>query len=201
MSQAHGHHLVAVLYARADSHYKETPWADVWDAGRDALRWTGGLPVVAHPPCRAWGRLRHFAKPREDEKSLALDAVRQVRRWGGVLEHPASSTLWAAAKLPRPGEVPDKFGGYSIEVDQVHWGHRAQKRTWLYIVGCRELPHLPRHDKVHTAVVRPRKGAHQDSFLTKREREMSPPAFAKWLLAIALRTRPRRRGRLSFRPL
>lgn len=204
MSQAHGHHLVAVLYARADSHYKETPWADVWDAGRDALRWTGGLPVVAHPPCRAWGRLRHFAKPREDEKSLALDAVRQVRRWGGVLEHPASSTLWAAAKLPRPGEVPgevpDEFGGYSIEVDQVHWGHRAQKRTRLYIVGCRELPHLPRHDKVHTAVVRPRKGAHQDSFLTKREREMSPPAFAKWLLAIALRTRPRRRGRLSFRP-
>ena len=94
---------VAVLFARADSCYKALPGCDVWDAERDARRWPGGCPVVAHPPCRAWGRLRHFAKPRPDEKALALWAVEQVRKFGGVLEHPASSTLWPAAGLPAPG--------------------------------------------------------------------------------------------------
>ncbi len=62
---------VAVLYARADSNYRALDRCDVWDAERDARRWPGGVPVVAHPPCRAWGRLRAFAKPREDEKALA----------------------------------------------------------------------------------------------------------------------------------
>ncbi len=38
---------VAVLFARADSHYKALPGSDVWDAERDALRWPGGCPVVA----------------------------------------------------------------------------------------------------------------------------------------------------------
>jgi hypothetical protein len=44
--------------------------------------------------------LRHFAKPRADEKNLARLAVALVREFGGVLEHPANSTLWPAQKLP-----------------------------------------------------------------------------------------------------
>lgn len=95
--------MISVLFARADSNYKALPSVDVWDAERDARTWPGGNPVVAHPPCRAWGRLRHFAKPRPDEKALAIFAVDQVRKWGGVLEHPASSTLWTEAGLPAPG--------------------------------------------------------------------------------------------------
>lgn len=35
-----------------------------------------------------------------DEKALALWAVEQVRKFGGVLEHPKRSTLWPAAGLP-----------------------------------------------------------------------------------------------------
>lgn len=93
---------VAVLFARADSCYKEMPECDVWDIDRDARKWAGGSPVVAHPPCRAWGRLRTFAKPRKGERLLATWSVRQVRKWGGVLEHPASSTLWPKAGRVRP---------------------------------------------------------------------------------------------------
>ena len=78
---------ITVLFARRDSVYK-TMGADVWDADRNALYWRGGNPVVAHPPCRAWGRLRKFAKPQPGELDLARFAVAQVRRYGGVLEHP-----------------------------------------------------------------------------------------------------------------
>ncbi|WP_202122885.1 hypothetical protein, partial [Escherichia coli] len=76
---------IAVLFARVDSNYKAMPECDVFDIERDARTFAGGMPVVAHPPCRAWGRLRKFAKPRPDEKALALFAVAQVRAFGGVL--------------------------------------------------------------------------------------------------------------------
>lgn len=33
---------VAVLFARADSVYKELSGTDVWDIRRDATRWPGG---------------------------------------------------------------------------------------------------------------------------------------------------------------
>ena len=46
---------VAILFARSDSYYKTLPECDVWDIERDARKWPGGAPVVAHPPCRAWG--------------------------------------------------------------------------------------------------------------------------------------------------
>lgn len=59
------------LFVRPGSCYFELA-ASAFDASRDARRYVGSLPVVAHPPCRAWGRLRHMAKPRHDEKALAL---------------------------------------------------------------------------------------------------------------------------------
>lgn len=181
---------VAVLYARKDSVYKIYPWADVWDAERDARKWPGGAPVVAHPPCRAWGRLRGFAKPRPDEKALAIHAVAQVRQWGGVLEHPKASTLFDELGLPKPGNPVDDWGGYTIEVEQVHWGHKAVKPTWLYIVGCYALPRMPTF-KVATAAIRAKPGQRS---VTKTEREATPEPFARWLMTIAMRSRPRRRA-------
>src|SRR5689334_16938297 len=86
---------VAVLYARSDSIYKTMKECDVWDIERDARNYPGGMPVICHPPCRAWGQLAHMAKPRQDEKDLARHAVKMVRTNGGVLEHPATSRLWA----------------------------------------------------------------------------------------------------------
>lgn len=76
---------VAVLFARQDSTYKGLPDVDVYDIERDARTFQGGMPVVAHPPCRAWGRLRTFANPRPDEMNLARPAVALVREFGRVL--------------------------------------------------------------------------------------------------------------------
>ena len=82
---------VAVLFARPDSIYKTFPAIDVFDELRDARTFRGGCPVVAHPPCRAWSRMKAFAKPKPWEKDLARWAVQVVRENGGVLEHPQSA--------------------------------------------------------------------------------------------------------------
>lgn len=167
---------VSVLFARSDSCYFELV-ADVWDAKRDARNYTASNPVVCHPPCRGWGRLRHWAKPRPDEKALALFAVEQVRRCGGVLEHPWGSTLWHAANLPHPGKV-DAWGGWTLLVDQGWWGHAAPKPTYLYIVGCtrENVGELP--VQLHRAEGRTLK-------LSPADRERTPPAFARFLVQLA----------------
>ena len=95
---------VAVLFARADSVYTTLPGVEEYDMERDARTYDGPWPVVAHPPCRAWGLLRHMANPRADERNLARLAVALVREFGGVLEHPQASTLWPAQRLPAPGQ-------------------------------------------------------------------------------------------------
>ena len=134
--------MPAILFVRRDSVYKSIAGCDCWDVDRDARLWPGGEAVVAHPPCRTWGNMAHFAKAPPWEKHLAVLAVDFVRMYGGVLEHPAYSRLWQAQRMPRPGEPPDGWGGYTILVEQCWFGHRARKRTWLYIVGV-EPQRLP----------------------------------------------------------
>lgn len=182
--------MIAALFTRADSVYKALPGVDAWDAQRDARQFPGDRPVVAHPPCRAWGRLRQFAsKVRPDEKALGPWAVAQVRACGGVLEHPRQSTLWEHCGLPLPGAEADAWGGYTIEVDQFHWGHKAQKRTWLYIVGVplSLLPPMPMRGGQPTHCVRPTKYYPRLPSITKAEREHTPRELCRWLVEAAQR--------------
>ena len=180
---------VAVLFARRDSVYKTIPGCDVWDFDRDATLWPGGAPVIAHPPCRAWGRLRHFANPRPGERDLALWAVGAVRRYGGVLEHPVATKLWPEAGLPVPGNR-DNFGGWTLPVYQHWFGHRAQKATLLYICGSdpADLPPLPLRLDEPTHVVQSRKRTGSRPHITKAEREHTPPELADWLCHVARRS-------------
>lgn len=186
---------VAVLFARSDSVYKTLPGTDVWDQERDARRWPGGGTVVAHPPCRAWAGLSHLAKPADDEAALAVWAVEQVRRNGGVLEHPKRSQLWPALGLPQPGEF-DEFGGWTLPVHQWWWGHKAEKATLLYIVGCppEECPPIPvrfgRPEYIIGTSGRRADGSRLERPETpKADREHTPPAMAAWLVELARRCR------------
>lgn len=180
--------MVSVLFARADSNYKALPGVDVWDAERDARTWPGGTPVVAHPPCRAWGRLRKFARPRKGERALAIFAVRQVRKYGGVLEHPVGSLLWKRAGLPAPGQR-DRFGGWTLGVNQHWWGHRAEKATLLYICGVepREIPPIPLRLDYPTHVVQSSQRSDYRPHISKAEREHTPPELCIWLVELAER--------------
>lgn len=165
---------VAALFVRRDSHYKRMPAVDAFDADRDALTWRGGCPAVFHPPCRAWGRYASVAKPRPGERELALWAVEQCRRWGGVVEHPLSSALWREVGCLTPG-VRDAFGGVFITVQQSAFGHRAEKATGLYIVGA-PVPVLP-FDLAPAVVPVER--------MCRAEREATPEPFAAFLVELA----------------
>lgn len=183
---------VAVLFARADSIYKTLPGCDVWDIERDARKWPGGAPIVGHPPCRTWSSLSHFCtQAAPGEKELAPWCVEQIRKWGGVLEHPPKSKLWPHMKLPEPGAPRDKWGGFTIEVKQYWWGHLCDKWTRFYIVGVGALP-LPipfRAGEAPMVMQFSHKCRRRPQLKPRSLREATPPALAEWLVELARRTR------------
>lgn len=141
---------IAALYVETDGCYYGLPDVDPWDAERDARRYRGPHPVVAHPPCARWcqlaGLVQHrYGLEKGDDQGCFKSALFDVRRWGGVLEHPAYSDAWAFFDLPHPdaggGWQRGLCGGWSCHVEQVHYGHRARKATWLYAYRCR-LPDI-----------------------------------------------------------
>jgi len=186
--------MVTVLFVRKNSIYHKLD-CDPWDQARNALNWPGGNPIVAHPPCGQWSRLRQFAKKNPAEKELAPWAITQVRRWGGVLEHPSGSDLWRHMGMAKT-TTPDQYGGYTLHVDQFWWGHKARKKTLLYIVGCRlaDLPPLPLNFSAITHHVstslRGHRKYHSMKELSKAAREATPIDFAKWLLKVASKCQP-----------
>lgn len=47
---------VAALFVETGGVYFGLPDVDPWDEARDARKYAGPWPVVAHPPCERWGR-------------------------------------------------------------------------------------------------------------------------------------------------
>jgi hypothetical protein len=74
-----------------------------------------------------------------DDGGCFAAALWAVRTFGGCLEHPEASHAWDWFGLPRPNRwgqwtKADRYGGRSCCVAQGHYGHRAQKLTWIYAV-------------------------------------------------------------------
>jgi hypothetical protein len=133
------------------------------------------------------------ALSKETTADCAPIALASVRQFGGVLEHPKGSTLFRSYDLPLPGHLPDAFGGITIEVRQCDWGHVARKWTWLYVVGCRDLPPCPPVREpthwasgVHTPGARGKPPA-GIKICSAEQRRRTPPGFALWLLEVARR--------------
>lgn len=165
--------MISVLYVRSDSIYQLLN-VDCWDIERDARNFNGNNVIIAHPPCRTWGNLSHLAKPRPDEKELAIIAVNSVRKNGGILEHPIKSRLFSEMQIPPPGSI-DEFGGFLLSINQSWFGHRAEKKTYLYFCGitAKQLPLYPISLDAVTHVISSNIKKHTGRFVrnevTKRE--------------------------------
>lgn len=190
----------AALFVQRDGCYMGLCDVDAWPESRDARRYSGHLPVVAHPPCQLWGAMANVNyarwggdhnKPGSDGGCFAA-ALDSVRRFGGVLEHPEKTKAWAAHGLAKPSSIGWQKtidGGWVCEVWQSAYGHRANKATWLYYQGTNPPKELrwsmPR-------------GTHQIGFpdqrgklankptLSKREANATPLDFRDDLLLLAM---------------
>ena len=183
--------VVAALYVEKGGAYFGLEGVDPWDEERDARLYAGPWPVVAHPPCNRWSRLATFRRQRDGEDGGCFaHALYTVRRFGGVLEHPAHTLAWSRFGLMRP---PERGWGRSLydegwvcEVDQRHYGHEARKPTWLYLHGgnppAMAWGRAERSDKTIQASYG---GGRRQAI-----RSRTPPAFRDALLAMARTAQP-----------
>ena len=114
-----------------------------------------------------------------------MRALECIRRFGGVLEHPAGSWAWKTFALPRPelGVWSSSRGSeWVTEVWQSAYGHRARKRTWLFYAG----------DEPQPLDWSTSSGTHQCGWFDRnkptlggREASATPPAFAELLVSLA----------------
>jgi hypothetical protein len=171
---------VAVLCCKSTSEYKQMPNVECYDEDRDVRTFAGGMPVVAHPPCRSWSAFcRHQAKPEPGEKELGPLCANWIRKCGGVLEHPAHSHLWSAADLPRPGTIRGSL--WSVEVWQCWWGYPLGiKRTWLCFAGIKPAD-------VHYPFLLRAQGGDKRAWSVGSTswRDRTTREFAEWLVATA----------------
>lgn len=187
--------VIAALYVQTGGSYFGLEGVDPWDEARDARRYAGPWPVVAHPPCSRWCQLAYINQKRYghkvgDDGGCFEAALYAVRQWGGVLEHPAFTYAWPAFELPRPpraGWAKSICGGWVAQVSQAAYGHRARKLTWLYYVGNAEPPALSWEAPEPTAQVSFCKNHGNSPLprLSKREAAKTPPEFRELLLSMA----------------
>ena len=187
--------MIAALYVQTGGAYFGLDEVDPWDAARDARRYAGPWPVVAHPPCDRWHMLSAVNHKRwgfrinEDGGCFAA-ALAAVRRWGGVLEHPAESRAFRFHLVPEPQRGAWQRtldGDWITEVDQATYGHRARKRTWLVYCG-RIPPQLiwRRTDGTHQVGICDQRGlARNKPSLSAAEASATPPAFRDLLIRMA----------------
>ena len=139
---------IAALFVESGGPYYGVDGVDPWDEARDARAYRGPHPVVAHPPCKRWGRYWSGGpNPSVARKELGDDggcfaaALWAVRTYGGVIEHPEASHAWTWFGLVRPPRLGwgwskdvDRYGGRACAVTQGRYGHPGRKLTWLYAV-------------------------------------------------------------------
>lgn len=193
--------MVAALFIDAKGHYAGRSDVDAWDVARDARKYDGTHPVVAHPPCQLWVNFAalNFKRYGGEHNRPGNDggcfraALESVRRCGGVLEHPAFSNAWAMHGLLRPTQLGWNKSGeneWTCEVWQSAYGHPARKRTWLLYVGNVAPFELNWAREP---------GTHQVGWfdrikptLSKRDASKTPQSFADTLIALALHSKESR---------
>ena len=186
--------VVAALFVERGGPYWNLPGVDPWDEERDARTYAGPHPVVAHPPCRTWSNMAN-CRPEivvGDDDGCFESALRAVRRWGGVLEHPALTKAWRRFDIPRP---PAYGWATSVEyyehlewvceVDQGNYGYGCRKPTWLLYVGANPPPMRWGNSGHPLSAANFGGGEKGKKRGSRPKRSATPPEFRDVLLAMA----------------
>lgn len=176
--------MVSILYVQKKSNYDSFKELDLWKEERNALLYSGDNVIIAHPPCRGFGRLRSFSNNPGCELFMGFSSIAKVRRFGGIVEHPISSTLWQKMKVGSL-KSPDQYGGYLIKVHLSDFGFKAKKPSGLYIVGLpyKLLPAQPLSlDAITHSVCTSKKSAKKELDVLVRSR--TPLALINWMLEV-----------------
>ena len=174
---------IAVLCVGEKTNYSKIGGLELYGVNRPAESFTGKIPVISHPPCRSWSAFcSHQVKElRPGERELAFFCIEQVKKNGGILEQPAHSRLWEAAKLPLPGKASYPF--YTIEVWQAWWGYPTQKTTWLLLSKIK-----PEHVKPPLKLHAEGRDRHTFAQMSHNQRSRTCPAMCEWLVELASHT-------------
>ena len=190
--------MIVALYVQSGGCYYGLPDVDPWDEVRDARKYNGPHPVVAHPPCQLWGSLAavNYARwggehnrPGNDNGCFA-SALNAVKKWGGVLEHPAHTRAFAAHGIAAPTSIgwQRTFDGWVCEVWQSAYGHKANKATWLFYNGDAIPPSLNWSRPIGTHQIgghdQRGKGKNKPT-LSKSEASATPVEFRDMLIDLA----------------
>lgn len=195
-----------------------------WGEKRDASLYAGPDPIVAHPPCNLWVNMAavNYARalkepnrrkvlpawyPGGDDGGCFASALASVRRYGGVLEHPAHSHAWEHHRLMTPRREND-YGDivgwerhcftsvgpcriiqdyWVCEVYQSTYGNLCQKKTWL--IYCGKSPPFELDWSKTPATHQVGWFDRQRPTVSKRLASATPLAFAETLIALARRAR------------
>jgi hypothetical protein len=195
---------VAALFVESSGHYPAlVGHENCWDEARDARLYPGPYPVVVHPPCtlftnmaavnwKRYGRQKPAWYPGGTDGGCFEFAWEAVKKWDGVLEHPAFTHApgfqrqkpqvgsWQRYSMSR---VWSSQAAWVTEVWQSAYGHRCRKRTWLFYAGQRPPFDLNWAQEPGTAQI----GWFDRRLPTvsKKEAILSPLAFAKELVGLA----------------
>lgn len=77
---------IAALYVDPLGAYRGLPGVELWDYRRNAKHYEGPHPVIAHPPCGPWSRLKFLCT--KQDASCGPRAVEQLQKWGGRTRAP-----------------------------------------------------------------------------------------------------------------
>lgn len=155
--------MISILCVARKSNYFNIPDLDLWTEERNAYLFNGNNPIIAHPPCAQWSKMRAFSRPDKVAKNLALFCWEYVNQNGGCLEHPQGSALFKYVGANR---------SQIVSINQNWFGFPSRKTTYIYFAKCEP-------ERYPLSFDRPLRTT---TSLHSKDRSIMPLMMCKWLV-------------------
>lgn len=166
---------IPVLFTNVISNYNNDNRFEPYNINNDAMNFNDNRPLIAHPPCRLWSKLKGLSTAPQHERGLAYHALYLVYKNGGILEHPYPSDLWNQTGLLT---TKLKKNHILLKINQGNFGLEIRKPTLLFINGLthNQLPDYPfmENPKIYQKIEN----------LKKDKRSETPPQLIEFFYSI-----------------